>query len=133
MMPVRRATILRQTMSYILLVDDNDDLMENLKLILEMEGYPVQAVSSSADALDIIDQGTPSLILADVVMAGLNGYDLCQQVKMNADCADVPFIFLSALTTPDDIDRGRNLGADEYVTKPFAIQDLLAIVHRYLD
>jgi twitching motility two-component system response regulator PilG len=120
-------------MSYILLVDDNDDLMENLKLILEMEGYPVKAVSSSVDALDTIDEGTPSLILADVVMAGLNGYDLCQQVKMNADCADVPFIFLSALTTPDDIDRGRNLGADEYVTKPFAIDELLAIVHRYLD
>ena len=120
-------------MSYILLVDDNDDLMENLKLILEMEGYIVKAVSSSIDALQIIDQGAPALILADVVMAGLNGYDLCQQVKMNEDCADVPFVFLSALTTPDDIDRGRNLGADDYVTKPFAIQDLLSVVHRYLD
>jgi len=119
-------------MSYILLVDDNDDLMENLKLILEMEGYPVKAVSSSVDALQVIDQGIPSLILADVVMAGVNGYDLCQQVKMNTDCAEVPFIFLSALTTPDDIDRGRNLGADDYVTKPFAIQDLLAVIHRYL-
>ena len=132
-MLVGGATILRSRMSYILLVDDNDDLMENLKLILEMEGYTVKAVSSSIDALQVIDQSAPALILADVVMAGLNGYDLCQQVRMNKECADVPFIFLSALTTPDDIDRGRNLGADDYVTKPFAIHDLLTVIHRYVD
>src|SRR5258706_3189050 len=132
-MLVGEATILRPRMSYILLVDDNDDLMENLKLILEMEGYTVKAVSSSIDALQVIDQSAPALILADVVMAGLNGYDLCQQVKMNKECADVPIIFLSALTTPDDIDRGRNLGADDYVTKPFAIHDLLTVIHRYVD
>ena len=56
-------------MSYILLVDDNDDLMENLKLILEMEGYPVKAVSSSVDALDVIDSGTPSLVLAALLVS----------------------------------------------------------------
>jgi DNA-binding response OmpR family regulator len=126
-------TSLGQGMSYILLVDDNDDLMENLKLILEMEGYQVMAVSSSLDALQLIEESAPALILADVVMAGLNGYDLCQQVKLNADSANVPFVFLSALTTPDDIDRARILGADDYVTKPFAIQDLLAVIHRYVE
>ena len=120
-------------MSYILLVDDNDDLMENLKLILEMEGYQVMAVSSSMAALQLIEQSAPALILADVVMAGLNGYDLCQQVKLNKGSAQVPFVFLSALTTPDDIDRARVLGADDYVTKPFAIQDLLAVIHRYVE
>jgi DNA-binding response OmpR family regulator len=118
--------------SYILLVDDNLDLSDNLKLILEMEGYRVQAVPGVRPAIEAMQRELPRLIIADVVMPGANGYDLFQEVKANATWATIPFIFLSAMTTPEDVHRGLQLGADDYVTKPFAIVDLLATIRRHL-
>jgi DNA-binding response OmpR family regulator len=118
--------------SYILLVDDNEDLSNNLKLVLEMEGFQVQTVSSVREALQAIEHEMPGLILADILMPGQNGYDLLCAVKSNGGAARVPFIFLSALTAPEDINRGRKLGADGYITKPFAIGDLLVVIHRYM-
>jgi DNA-binding response OmpR family regulator len=118
--------------SYILLVDDNLDLSDNLKLILELEGYRVEAVPGARPAIEAIRRELPCLIVADVVMPGANGYDFFREVKANATWATIPFIFLSAMTTPEDIHRGLALGADDYVTKPFAIVDLLAIIRRHL-
>jgi DNA-binding response OmpR family regulator len=118
--------------SFILLVDDNDDLTDNLKLILEMEGFTVRAVSSVNEALEAIGDTPPSLIVADVLMTGINGFDLLERVKADVTVANVPFIFMSALATPQDIERGLQLGADGYVTKPFAIGELLDIVRRYI-
>lgn len=117
---------------YILLVDDNDELTDNLKLILEMEGYRVRTVSSSIAALEVIRQELPVLIVADVLMPGPSGYELFRLVKSNVASAAIPFIFLSALTTAEDINRGLGLGADEYITKPFTISDLLTVIRRYL-
>jgi DNA-binding response OmpR family regulator len=118
--------------SYILLVDDNSDLSDNLKLILELEGLQVRVASSGSDALQAIDEEIPSLIVADVVMPGANGYDLFKEVKANAASALIPFIFLSALTTAEDVNRGLKMGADAYITKPFVIADLLTTIHHYL-
>jgi DNA-binding response OmpR family regulator len=118
--------------SYILLVDDNSDLSDNLKLILELEGLQVRVASSGNDALSTIEEELPSLIVADVVMPGTNGYDLFKEVKANPACASIPFIFLSALTTAEDINRGLKMGADAYITKPFVIADLLTTIHHYL-
>ena|SRR5258706_7780211 len=117
---------------FILLVDDNDDLTDNLKLILEMEGFEVRAVSCVDDALAAIEQSPPALIVADVLMTGVTGFDLLEHVKADATVANVPFIFMSALATPQDIERGIQLGADDYVTKPFDIDELLDIVRRYI-
>jgi DNA-binding response OmpR family regulator len=118
--------------SFILLVDDNDDLTDNLKLILEMEGFEVRAVSCVDDALAVIEERIPALIVADVLMTGVNGFDLLERVKADDALANVPFIFMSALATPQDIEKGLELGADGYVTKPFAIDDLLKIIRSYL-
>jgi DNA-binding response OmpR family regulator len=118
--------------NFILLVDDNDDLTDNLKLILEMEGFEVRAVSCVDDALEVIEERIPALIVADVLMTGVNGFDLFERVKANDQMTHVPFVFMSALATPQDIERGMQLGADGYVTKPFAIGDLLEIIRRYI-
>ena len=118
--------------SYILLVDDNDDLSDSLRLILEMEGYRVRSASGSTAALQMMQEELPSLILADIVMPGSNGYDLFRQVKSNRAWAAVPFVFLSALTTREDINRGLKLGANGYITKPFTIGELLATINRCL-
>jgi DNA-binding response OmpR family regulator len=117
---------------YILLVDDNDDLTDNLKLVLELEGFTVRTGSSVTAALKMMNEALPGLILADIVMPGTNGYQFFRQIKANRAWASVPFIFLSALTTAEDIDRGLGLGAHDYITKPFAIGELLATINRYL-
>ncbi len=117
---------------YILLVDDNDELSDNLRLVLEIEGFQVCAVSSVSAAVKVIKQEVPGLILADVVMPGQNGFDLFQMVRANHETAHVPFIFLSAAATSEDLDRYHQLGADGYITKPFALNDLLTIVRRYI-
>ena len=118
--------------SYILLVDDNLDLSDNLKLILEMEGYRVQAAMSGQAAIEAMQDETPSLIIADIVMPGASGYDFFREVKENPTWANIPFMFLSALTTSEDVERGMQLGADDYVTKPFAITDLLVAIRKHL-
>ncbi|MEP7286810.1 MAG: response regulator [Chloroflexota bacterium] len=118
--------------AYILLVDDNKDLTDNLKLVLEMEGFGVRTVSSGAEAIAAIREEVPVLIVADIVMKGVNGYDLFQSVKANQLTVEIPFIFLSARTTPDDVGHGLKLGADAYVTKPFAVEELISIVHRFV-
>jgi DNA-binding response OmpR family regulator len=118
--------------SYILLVDDNDDLSDNLKLILELEGFQVQAVAGGEAALQVMAEQMPALILADVVMPETNGYDFFKQVKANRAWASLPFIFLSALTTADEVKRGLKLGANAYITKPFTIAELLAVIHQFV-
>ncbi len=117
---------------YILLVDDNDELSDNLRLVLEIEGFQIRAVPSVSAAVKAINQETPGLILADVVMPGQNGYDLFHMIRANRETVNVPFIFLSAAATSEDLERYRRLGADGYITKPFSLNDLLTIVRRYM-
>jgi DNA-binding response OmpR family regulator len=117
---------------YILLVDDNDDLADNLKLILGLEGIIVQIASDYTEALSALSDELPSLILADVRIPGASGYDFFRDVKAQPNWAGIPFVFLSALTSTEDVDRGLSLGANGYITKPFAIDDLLDVIHQYL-
>ena len=117
-------------MPYILLVDDNPDLADNLKLVLEIEGFEVHVARSGSTALQLATAEVPLLIIADVVMAGGDGFSLLKEIKAAPSCAQVPFVFISART--DETQRGLDLGADDYLTKPFAIEDLLAIVNKHL-
>jgi DNA-binding response OmpR family regulator len=117
---------------YILLLDDNDDLAYNLKLLLEMEGYAVNTSSDAYQALDLARHAAPGLIVADIRMPETNGYDFFQEIKSDQLLSTVPFIFLSALTSAEDVARGLGLGADDYITKPFNIEDLLTVVRRYM-
>jgi DNA-binding response OmpR family regulator len=118
--------------SYILLVDDNDDLADNLKLILGLEGIIVRTASDYDQALHTLSEELPALILADVRIPGASGYDFFKDVKAEPVWADIPFVFLSALTTAEDVDRGMSLGANGYITKPFAIDVLLDVINQYL-
>jgi DNA-binding response OmpR family regulator len=117
---------------YILLVDDNDDLADNLKLILGMEGIIVRIASDYEQALSALSEELPSLILADVRIPGASGYDFFKDVKSEPNWSAIPFVFVSALTSSEDVDRGMSLGANGYITKPFAIDDLLDVIHQYL-
>ncbi|HNT76340.1 MAG TPA: SUMF1/EgtB/PvdO family nonheme iron enzyme [Anaerolineae bacterium] len=112
----------------ILVVDDNPDLVDGVKLTLEMEGFQVLTALSGQEALDILQRITPDLILADIMMPNLDGYELYVRVHNDERWLHVPFIFLTAKTSKEDIRKGKEMGADDYITKPFDPQDLVAVV-----
>ncbi|MBN2004635.1 MAG: SUMF1/EgtB/PvdO family nonheme iron enzyme [Anaerolineae bacterium] len=112
----------------ILVVDDNPDLVDGVKLTLEMEGFQVLSGNSGQEALDILERITPDLILADIMMPNIDGYELYERVHGDPRWIHVPFIFLTAKTSKEDIQKGTAMGADDYITKPFDPQDLVAAV-----
>lgn len=117
-------------MKKILVVDDELAALTMLELILQRHGYQPLPARDGSEAVDLLQTHRIDLILADVAMPGLNGYQLCQLVKNSTEpeLALIPFIFISARTLASDIRYGKSLGADDYLTKPFDVEDLLAVI-----
>ena len=111
----------------ILVVDDEQDLLEILKFNLETEGYEVVTATSAEEALTH-DIGAFDLILLDVMMGGMSGFAMARKLKDNPSTASVPIIFLTARDTENDTLTGFNLGADDYISKPFSIREVLVRV-----
>ncbi len=112
----------------ILAVDDERDLLHNIKQVLELEDYAVLTAGDGLEALNILQAQSVDLILADVAMPRLNGYQLYERVRANSRWALIPFIFLTERGLDSDIHYGKELGVDDYLTKPFEIEDLVAAV-----
>lgn len=112
----------------ILIVDDEPDLLENIGLALEVEAYTVLTASDGLEALAVLNRQPVHLILADIAMPNLNGYQLYERVRQNPAWVTIPFIFLSARTLDSDVRYGKELGVDDYLTKPIRAADLLAVV-----
>lgn len=114
----------------ILVVDDDVEMLALLERVLSDNGYRPFMARDGTEALELLETRQIDLILSDVAMPGLNGYQLCQRVKSSPQpgWALIPFIFISARTLASDIRYGKSLGADDYLTKPFAIEDLLAVI-----
>jgi DNA-binding response OmpR family regulator len=113
----------------ILVVDDQPEILENLALVLELEGFEVLAACDGLDALDVLESRSVDLILADIAMPRMNGYQLYERVRESPRWVAVPFIFLTARAMDSDIRFGKELGVDDYLTKPIQPEDLLAAVH----
>ena len=109
----------------ILVVDDEEDLCEILKFNLEMEGYQVDTANSAEEALKL-DLPSYNLLLLDVMMGEISGFKMASMMKKNKDTAGIPIIFITAKDTENDTITGFNLGADDYISKPFRIKELLA-------
>lgn len=116
----------------ILVLDDNCDFLTNIELILEMEGYKVVSACSGSEALTLLDQTKPDLIISDIMMPEMDGYEFYQHVRQNPELLTIPFIFLSAKGEKEDIRFGKRLGVDEYLTKPLEPKDLLIAVEAKL-
>ncbi|MFW9991308.1 MAG: PleD family two-component system response regulator [Candidatus Odinarchaeota archaeon] len=117
-------------MPLILVVEDNPDMLFILEMSLELNGYRVLTATNGERALHLLKNlvAPPDLIVSDVVMPIMNGYDFFHQVSKDSRWHHVPFIFLSALASPEDVRFGKMLGVDDYITKPFKDEDLLATV-----
>ncbi len=116
--------------SLIIVVEDNPGVLLNIRVTLEYNNYEVKTATNGKEALDILStlKNLPDLILSDIKMPEMDGYDLLKAVSSNPKWAFIPFIFLSARTSPEDIRFGKMLGVDDYLTKPFKENDLLASI-----
>lgn len=115
----------------ILVVDDEPDLCEGLKLNLEIEGYEADTAYSAEEALEM-DLTQYDLILLDVMMGKMSGFEIARIIKRNPATAHIPIIFCTAKNADDDMIAGLNLGADDYVTKPYNIRNILARIKSVL-
>ena len=115
----------------ILVVDDEEDLCEILKFNLEIEGYDVDTAFSAEAALKL-DISSYNLLLLDVMMGEISGFKLANMLRKNEKTAKMPIIFLTAKDTENDLLTGFNLGADDYISKPFSIRQVVARVKAVL-
>ena len=115
----------------ILVVDDEQDLCEILKFNLETDGYTVEMANSAEEALEMNIESF-NLLLLDVMMGGMSGFALAKQLKAEPATKDIPIILLTARDTENDTVTGFNLGADDYISKPFSIREVLVRVRAVL-
>ena len=115
----------------ILVVDDEQDLLEILKFNLETDGYLVDTANSAEEALSM-NLEHYDLLLLDVMMGGMSGFALARKLKAEPATKDIPIIFLTARDTENDTVTGFNLGADDYISKPFSIREVLVRVRAVL-
>jgi signal transduction histidine kinase len=112
----------------ILIADDEEAIRETIACILEDEGYHVLQAADGAEAVPLVEQAKPDLIISDIAMPNLDGYEFYEAVRANPDRSQTPFIFLSAKGQRAEIRSGMGLGADDYIVKPFEVEDLLTAV-----
>lgn len=116
----------------ILAVDDIPTNTLLLQMMLEQSGLHVFTAQDAEEAADQVKENKPDLILLDILMPGTDGFTLAKQLKEHPDHMDIPIIFLTALNSPNDIVKGFQLGADDYITKPFNKEELLVRVRHQL-
>lgn len=107
----------------ILLAEDEEHLLKAIQLNLELEGYLVNALNTGVKALESFHQSEYNLVILDVMMPGMNGFDVCEEIRKTNKI--VPILFLTAKDTSEDKVRGLKLGADDYLTKPFNLEEFL--------
>ena len=120
-------------MRKILVIEDEADLRANVARILKVEGYEVIAAANGAAGVEAALAQMPDLIVCDITMPEMDGFGVLFSLRENVTTARIPFIFLTASTRTYDRQWGVELGANDYITKPFKLEDLLAAVRKRLD
>jgi len=116
----------------VLVVEDDEAIQRSLSRILEKQGLRVIVASDGSKLSDVLDHEPVDLIILDVGLPWLNGYELARLMKANADLASIPIIFVSGMCTKDDIKRGFELGASDYIKKPFEVEEIQRAVNTLL-
>jgi CheY-like chemotaxis protein len=119
-------------MKRILAVDDDAHILKLVSFSLKAGGYEVLEAADGLSAIDVATAEKPDLILMDVMMPALDGYEACRRLKANPDTADIPVIMLTAKTQASEQKTGHDSGATEYICKPFTPKDLVAQVRSFL-
>src|SRR5438876_7665376 len=120
--------------SRLIIVDDDRETREMLQVLLELEGFEVRLAANGLRLISTLHVDKPDAILLDVMMSWIDGFELCQAIKQNAEFSAIPVVFISARTLPTDVSRGLEVGASDYFTKPLdsyrlvdRLRELLAV------
>jgi len=116
----------------ILIVDDEPSIVVPIQFLMEQQGYSVLVAENGEDALDVIYKYKPDLILLDIMLPRIDGYEVCEIVRLDPRYRDIKIIFLTAKGREVEIAKGLALGADAYITKPFSNTELIAKVKELL-
>jgi CheY-like chemotaxis protein len=119
-------------MATLLVIEDEAPLRANLVRLLTAEGYRVLTAADGVEGVQRVRDGHPDLVICDVLMPKVDGYGVLASLRSQPQTASIPFIFLTASADKDDLARGLKSGANDYVTKPFKVADLLAAIRRRL-
>ncbi len=120
-------------MKRILIVDDEIGARTLIGIMLDRGGFEVLKASDATEALGMLDEATPDLIILDVMMPGMDGIELCKTLRDRSSTADLPILILSARGDSESVMRGMDAGATDYLPKPILHHDLVAKVRRLLD
>ncbi len=116
----------------VFVIDDDPDIAQLIDYNLKKEGYQTFQIHSGIQAIwEVSKQNRPDCILLDIMMPSPDGYEICDFLKTSDDYRDIPVILVSAKGSPEDMEKGLDLGADAFLPKPFAIDTLLKMVRRY--
>src|SRR5262245_10811792 len=116
----------------VVIVEDDEDIAESIRYNLERESYRIRIAASGEDDLNLILDRPPNLILLDLNLPGMNGFEICRRVRAESATAKVPILMLTARADETDKVLGLNMGADDYITKPFSMRELVARVNAAL-
>ncbi len=117
----------------VLIVDDDPSILLSLEFLMAKQGYRVFIARNGTEALEIIQAQAPHVIVLDVMMPDMDGYDVCQFVRKRKEWNYIRIMFLSAKGKQEDLDRGLRLGANRYLTKPFSTRQLMREVQELLE
>ncbi len=116
----------------ILIVDDEPNIVIPLQFLMEQNGYLTRVAQSGEEALEMISKEKPDLVLLDIMLPGVDGFEVCEIIRLNPEWRNTRIIFLTAKGRDVDIAKGMVLGADEYITKPFSNQQIIDAVTKLL-
>ena len=115
-------------MTRILIVEDTSSLREELELVLQLQGYEVDAAANGQEGLDRALESPPDLIVSDVMMPVMDGFEMAERLQDDSRTSGIPFLYLTARATREDMRKGMTLGADDYLTKPFTSEEFLSAI-----
>lgn len=119
-------------MPRILVIEDETPILENIVEVLLLSGYEAIGAQDGLEGIELLESFQPDLILCDIMMNGMDGWQVLRHVRSNPATSSLPFIFLTALADKAAVQQGYNLGANDYITKPFLSNELLEAVETWL-
>ena len=119
-------------MKKILIIEDEKNIVTSLKMFFEYSGFEVLTSSNGTDGLSLARHSLPDLILLDLVLPRLDGFNVCSKLKQDEKTKNIPIIIISARTSKEEIDKAISLGAKNYIAKPFSIEQIKKMILEYL-
>jgi len=116
----------------ILIVEDEESLLKLESILLTAKGYLVEGATTGLAALEAVAAEAPDLILLDIMLPELDGFEVCDRIRKDPETQNIPIVLLTAKKTPEDVARGKEVGADQYITKPFKSAMVMSTIEQLL-